>query len=368
MNALIREQELSLSELGAVLESDIKQDYAVPAPRISVDLKDDNTTNIIFPAQDGIAIIEDMPLTDYARDQLHGRLSKGLKGVADTLRSNGLRSTYMNLMDDLLRADDRTFRVRTLTNNNLSGQTARAIVSDRYKPIDDDIIFGTALPLIDSDRFQGIGGNKTEIRTVAKFIEREPSVIIPSGDRTREFHLGFILHNSEVGCGSASFSMFMSDSFCFNGCIFSKEVLANISYRHIGSRIDIRHGLVSQEHQRGAELASIRRLIAEATQNAMSLNGMEKIKQTLLLSAQSHITRDVHDTITDVGKEMNITKDEVEEIPLYMNSDETTKLGLHSAITALAKDKPYERRLELEQIGGDVLMMPDRKWKALAVA
>jgi len=370
MNALVNEKELSLAELGAVLDSDDKLDYAVPAKLLEVDFCGDNLSDTALTFQQrNSGIMEQMPLTSYATDQLHARLSSGLKGVAETLRTKKLPSSYNELMRSLLVNDDRTFRVRTLKNDQLTERSARAIVSDRYRPIDDDVVFGSALPLIDAQRFQGIGGNKTELRTVAKFIEREASVKIQSGNRTREFHLGFILHNSEVGCGTASFSMFMSDSWCTNGCIFSKEVLANISYRHIGSQIDIRHGLIPNGGVEQAELMSIKRMIGEATMSAMSLKGQEKIQAALQASANNKIQReDIPEFIADLGKAVKLTTKEVEEIPLYMQNDERTQLGMQAAITALAQDKPYEQRLRLETIGGNVLMMNPRQWNALAVA
>ena len=368
MNAIANEKEIGLAELGAILDQEKKVDYAVPANRILTEFGPENVgTNMIFP-ETSIGDNRSLSMTDYAADQFHTRLAKGFKTYSDELRAKGMRETYERNINDLTVRDNRSFRVRTIKDGQYADQTVRAIVSDKFKPIDDDIIFGTAMPLINPDRFQGIGGNKTDIRTVAKFIERSASLSVQSGGRTREFHLGFILNNSEVGAGSASFSMFMSDSFCTNGCIFSKQVLANISYRHIGSRIDIRHGLIEGSTIDRTEIASIQKLIQDATMSAMSMKGQEKIRAAILDASQREVTRPIPDFLDDLGKATTLTKDEVKELPLYAYSDEPTQLGMQAAITALAQTKPYERRLELESIGGNVLLMPERRWNALAVA
>jgi len=358
----IKSKELSLVELCERLGSDSRVDYAVPARDIAACIRgngDELNTHIAFGD-------DSFDMTDHATSQFHSRLAPGFKTYAEHLKENRMFQSYQENIASLVERDNRTFRVRTLQNNGMDDRMARAIVSDRFKPIDDDVIFGTALPLIDNNRFQGIGGNKTDTRTVCKFIERDASVSIQSGARTRNFHLGFILNNSEVGAGSASFSMFMSDSFCTNGCIFSKEMLANISYRHIGSRIDVRNGIIPESRLARAEMNSIRRMIGEATTQAMSLGGMEKIKHALQQSVDRKIERDATEFVEDLGKTVGLTKKEVEQIPLYANQDEWNQLGIQAAITALAQDKPYERRLELEIIGGKVLMMNDRAWQRLA--
>lgn len=369
MNALLNEKELSLTELAAVLESDSKLDYAVPANHLSTWFsgENDEETRMSFPVQ---MRSENLPLTGYAADQLHSRLAPGLKSFSDHLRSNRMHETYQRTMRDVLDRTNSTFRVRTLLNDNLPERHARAVVSDKYKPIDDDVVFGTALPMVaDSGRFQAIGGNKTDIRTACKFVERTPFLEINSGGRNRIFSLGFIMQNSEVGAGSASFSMFVTDHFCMNGCIFSKFDLAHVAYRHIGSRIDIRSGLIESSTVERAELASIQRLICEATTTAMSLSGEEKIKEMLLAASSSKVERTMDaDFFVDVGKALKLTSKEAEELPLYAYNDEATKLGIQAAVTALAQTKPYERRLELEAAGGNILSMSDRQWSALAAA
>jgi len=369
MTPLKVERELTLSELGALFDSDQKQDFAVPASALTTRFVGEKNegTEMRFTQDSNQHLVSAVPvsMTEYATKQFHGRLASGFTSYAEELRQKGMGMTYENNIRDLMLHDNRTFRVRTLLNDQHEERKVRAVVSDKFKPIDDDVVFGAALPLIDPERFQGIGGNKTDIRTVAKFVERNTSLTIQSGGRTREFHLGFILNNSEVGAGSASFSMFMTDNYCTNGCIFSKQVLANIAYRHVGSRIDIRHGLIEGSTVERAELASIRNLIVQATQAAMSMEGQDKIKYALAQSAERNITSDPVKFFDTLGKDVKLTKDEIKELPVQAYSDEMTQLGMQAAITALAQTKPYERRLELEQIGGNVLMMNDRKWNAI---
>jgi hypothetical protein len=372
MNAVNQNREMSLEELGAILGGERKLDYAVPANKIEtamvVDPEHGNVTgiNLGITMPDGHDMV--MPMTDYASDQFHSRLAKGFKTYSDHLREQKMTETYRRNIIDLTTRDDRTFRVRSMDGGAYDRQTARAVVSDKFKPIDDDIIFGTTWPLIDTGRFREIGGNKTDIRTVAKYIEREPSISIQSGDRRRDIFFGFIQGNSEVGASSAYFHLFTCDGFCTNGAIYAKFELASISYRHIGSRIDIRHGLIESSRIEQAELMSIKKLIADATANAMCMKGKEKIIAAYQEASTRHVTRDHGDFFKDLGKQVGLTTKEVEELPLHAYSDEFNQLGVQAAITALAQHKPYERRLELEAIGGNVLLMPERNWNALAVA
>lgn len=361
-----RTQEVSQEALVDILKSDSKEDFAVPSEIMDINFSGENCeeTEMHFAVPEyGVM---HLPMTDYATNRLHGNLANGFKSYADHLRSKNMENLYSQNIRCLLRDKQSTFRVRTLANSQ-SERKVRAVVSNRFKPIDDDIIFGTALPLIDNQRFKSLGGNKTDTRTVAKFIERAPSVSITSGSTNRQFHMGFILKNSEVGAGSAEFSMFMSDHFCMNGCIFSKHVLANISYRHIGPKIEIHHGLIAESRATQIEMQSLKALIHEATLSAMSLEGHDKIVRALHEADQRKLEReDVPEFFVDLGKEIGLTKKEASRLPVYFNANEMSQLGVQAAVTRLAQEQDYERRLQLETIGGSILMMDDRKWNLLA--
>lgn len=339
-----------------------RSDYAVPASRLRAEQAGQN---IGLTTDNGLQWLS----TPYAIGQLSDRLSKGLRSFGDEMISRNNADIYVSTLNELLERDDKQqrFQVRTIQPNG--ARLARAVVSDKFKPIDDDIIVPPMVDLLadNSKQWRSLGGQITDQRTYLRFISREPAIrnIGPNG---RNWFIGFQYSNSEVGQGLCRFDLFFFDSFCENGCVFGQKSILDVNFRHVGARIKTAFGLISDERIQQAEQASIAGLISDATRQVMSADFGDKVRQHLERSQSRRLAGvgDLSETIRQVGKSVGLTSKEQESALLHWDSREDSAFGIANAITRTAQDaKDYSSRVRLESAGGNVLEMSDKKWKSI---
>lgn len=371
MNTLIpsyRTNDTKDEELSALynhINQDQKIDYACPWNRLRI-REDESEEDVKFLVNVGDEF--EVPFNQHFQRQLSGTLAPGLDRYGRELLERGENKLFADNHNRLLAlGDGRKAQIRTLSNG--VPQHARAFLSDAYRSIDDDVVFGEALPIIGEhkDTFQAIGGKRTDYKTYLKIVTREPSLEINSGSRIRKFHAGFILSNSEVGSGFAEFSAFLTDSFCNNGCIFSKIDIATVKFAHRGTRISTDFGEIMGSQIEKAKELEIRGLIQDATNHACDVEKLRPALDMMERAASCEITGDPIKVLEHIGNRVKLSKSEVEKVALHFYPDETNLLGVNSAITALAQEcGSYERRIELEKAGAMALNLGDSKaWSAI---
>jgi rRNA maturation endonuclease Nob1 len=156
------------------------------------------------------------------------------------------------------------------------------------------------------------------------------------------------------------------DSFCENGCIFSKTVIADVKYAHRGTRISTDFGPVIENRFKQAELNSIKSAIEESTRLACEETNFEAFKTLIESSNERKIDGSIPQVLERVGKHIGLSKTDVEGVKVAMNFDEATQFGVQAAITKLAQSvKSYDKRISLEEAGGKVLEMGAHTWEAI---
>ena len=356
---------LGIDALFADIHSSSKEDYICPRRQlVFTHNADTNRYGINLDRADGLTGYQ-FRTNSVFNKQLASKSAPGVTALARHLHHTGQQDLLCKVINEqLIRDDSGRAMVRTIQRGD-GVRRARAIASDMFRPIDDDIIFDSLAPVLDAKRQEYItlGGRRTDLRTYAKFITRDPILSIGK----REWHAGVIASNSEVGAGSFSLSAFISDSFCKNGIIFKKMEVANISYVHRGSRFTTDFGNILEDRFKAAELASIRALVADAVDTAFNSRHHDKLASFIEQSHQRLITGDVPTVLDKVAKDVKLTESERTSALLHMESDEPHQFGVQAAITRLAQDaKSYDRRIELEQAGGAVLTMTDAQWNRVA--
>jgi hypothetical protein len=273
---------------------------------------------------------------------------------------------YKDTLNELLQRDERKMVVRTMQPNG--ERVARAVVSDAFKPIDDNIlvpdIVDVAGSLNSAIEWRALGGQVTDTNTYIRFITREPQITLGN----RKLHIGFQYSNSEVGQGFAKFSAFFFDSFCENGCIFGSLTVANVKYAHRGSRIETDFGRIFEERIQATELANIRGAVRDATTLAVGGTYIPDVLQLLERAQANEIPDDVKtaDFIKEIGKKVGLTESEQEGALVHWDGT-NNQYGVQAAITRLAQDADnFSRRTELEEAGGKVIEMNDKTWKSIA--
>ena len=304
------------------------------------------------------------PTNRHFNKQLAARCAPGMTAYGRHLHSTGQQDLLVHNVNRQLERDEGAAMVRTIETSD-SIATARAIMSDKYKIVDDKEVFDVALPIIgeQGDHFRTLGGKRTDTKTYAKFISREPIAQIGK----RSMFAGFQMSNSEVGQGSASFRAFFFDSFCENGCTFGNIGVFQAKFVHRGSALETKFGPVFGDKFKLAEMAAIRSAIADATRQALDPKCHAQIAEIIERGHERQVTGDIPTVLDEIGRRVGLTEGEREQSLLHMDGDEAHAYGVQAAITRLAQDADsYERRVELEEAGGKVLEFSDRAWNAVA--
>lgn len=355
--------EMGLHDLMTRVHEDQKEDFAFRHQHLEMTYDPERSFRI------RVGNDLDIPFNAHFQSQASASLAKGLDTFTRDCLANNRPDLIVDVHNRLFRDQprDRKAMVRTISNG--MPKHGRAFLSDSFRRIDDDVVFGAMLPVIaeHKEKFEAIGGKRTDYKTFLKVVSREPVFQIQSGGRTRRFHVGFAASNSEVGQGYTAAHAFFTDAFCKNGCIWSQKSIVDMKMAHRGSKIrsDF-EGLIGDAINRAKAEEAVH-LIEEATKAACSFDDYGPFIDMIESAARDEIAGEPVKVLEAVAERVKLTKPEVEKLPLYYNADEPTRLGVNSAITALAqKASSYDRRVELERAGGEVLAMPKRTWDAVA--
>jgi len=357
-------KDIALSEVYEKIMGLERQDYATPAEKAEVFTTDEGA---------GIRIGDygrmptSLPMTGYAREQLNQRWT-GFNTFSKELHRLEHDDLQLRTLNELLQHDPRKLVIRTMQPNGQ--RVARAVVSDAFKPIDDNILVPDILDIVgEKDNaltWRSLGGQITDTNSYLRFITREPQINLTVSGRERALHIGFQYSNSEVGRGRAQFSAFFFDSFCENGCVFGQMTVANVSYTHRGTRISTDFGMIMEERMQQVELAAIRGAVVDATRLTVQGAYIPEVKRALEASLAREVPAGEDAAfIREVAKRVGLTEEQGDQA-LAMYDGTRSQYGVQAAITRLAQDAPnYEGRQELERAGGKVLEMNDRTWNSI---
>lgn len=358
-------KEVGLREFAVSVNADPKRDMVIPAVQLGIGSGFNPAYPIRLFSESGMISRSDV--TMHAADQLYGYVGSGFVSYGRELaKAEQFDLLNTNFSQRMLRDPDKRFLIRGLGDG--PNARTRAVLSDAYKRMDTDQVFGAVLPIVDNrDRFQPLGGGRSMTRDYMKFIEKSASICITDArGRKREFSVGFVFSNSEVGAGATMFELFVSDSFCMNGCIFSKKLLAKASFNHRGSRLqsDI-NGFIDEEIE-AERNANILEAIKKAASTAASHDGTAKIRGLLEQSLRP-IQAKPSAIVEHVGKALQLsdsTRSKVEE--KFFDDGNKSPFGVQAAITAVAQEvDSLDERRQLEKAGGAVLEYPKKFWDAL---
>lgn len=164
-----------------------------------------------------------------------------------------LADEHVDLYDEnvngWLARDDRRFLIRVLRSDS-GGGIARAILSDRYSRIDNlDIL----LAALDGIRTSGVnievtGADVTDRRMYLRVRCREVAVMAPAlleryrspfdGRAGKDLPLvfgGFLISNSETGCGAFTIAPRLEVQACTNGVVLNVAKMRRV---HVGSKVE----------------------------------------------------------------------------------------------------------------------------------
>lgn len=369
-------QGLSLTDFATEVQKrdQAKADYLAPVKLL--DVSTNGTTRLVLREVEDSAGNElaPLPINPIAHGQLANYLGvpkafyDHVQRNTDTIRdpNDPTLPLYDTLINGLLRscADD-TRLVRTLY-----GQT-RGFLSDRYRQMDNLEILTRLLPVI-----QGLPAvnwdqsslQVTDQKMYLQLVDTSKPKILQAGTHFKTddvLQRGVVITNSEVGLGSFAIQPLVFRQVCSNGMVITEYAQRKF---HVGGRNTGDAGVVWQSDTQKARNETTILEMRDLMITAMSDEFLDKIAARAEDAAAQKIKgNQVEHTIKNVTERFRLTGDERDAMNgHFLEGGDLSLWGLVNSITRAAQDvESYDRSVEMQAIGGNILALPKHEIGAL---
>jgi hypothetical protein len=249
--------------------------------------------------------------------------------------------------------------------------TARAILSDRYRRLDNFDMMTAVLPTLlesqQSDELAIVSSQVTDRKLYLKATTPRLSGVVGVGDPVQA---GIVISNSEVGQGAVSVMPLLFRLICLNGAIMQDM---GMRLMHLGRRIAVEQG-------EPTEVFADETLRADDTALWLKLRDVVKAALTdertfgkMLDSAREKagvVVEHPKGAVEVLAQRYTLTEGEQESVLTHLLTGGQLNLwGLANAVTRASQDaESYDRATDLEQLGGKVLTLPRDDWRLIAEA
>lgn len=252
---------------------------------------------------------------------------------------------------------DASYMLRTMDGS------ARALLSDHYRRIDNLEVASTVLPL-----FAGVPGMQVmsaEVTSQKLFIKvvdtRREAVCV--GDIVQ---FGVVVSNSEVGLGAVSVQPLIYTLRCTNGMIVNSLGERKTHVGRAAKGIEDGFDIYTEETQEAEDRAFLLKLrdVVNST--------FDEVKQQMIIgkleeAAGAKITGRVQSVIELTGREYGLSNMEQDGVLKYLiEGGDLSLYGLSNAVTRYSQDvESYDRATALEGIGWNVATMDAGRWNEI---
>ena len=256
---------------------------------------------------------------------------------------------------------DQSYMIRSMDYG--FGRVARALLSDRYRRIDNLEIASAVLPLFaGQEGMEVMSCEVTENRLYLKVVNHrlEKACV---GDRVQA---GVLISNSEVGLGAVTVQPLVYTLACTNGMVVSSLGERKTHVGRAAKALEDSFFLYSDETMEAEDKAFMLKL-RDTTMAAIEEARFAQIVGKLEESAGAKITGRVQDVIELTGKAYDLNQFEQDNILNYLiQGGDLSLYGLSNAITRTSQDvESYDRATTLEGIGWQVATMEPAQWKEI---
>lgn len=346
----------TLQELAAELERQqlAKKDLIVSTGVLSMDSRDDGgiALNVM-----GGQVIQHYDVGEIAHRQI-GQFLKIPATYYDRMRREYPQLLTLNANGWFAKMPQAKRMLRTLDG------TARALLSDRYRRIDNFEVASAVLPII--SRMEGAGVESCELtdsRMYLKVVNPRVTAEIKKGDIVQA---GVLISNSEVGMGSVTVSPLIYRLVCSNGMIAEDGKLRKY---HVGRANESREdfSIYRNETIEADDKAFLMKLedsVKAAVDQARFAAIVDKLRESTEATFQP---QQVQQVVELASKEYGFTDSESSGILGHLAAGGDLSLyGLANAVTRQAQDvASYDRSTELEATGYRIITMTPSLWRSL---
>ena len=243
----------------------------------------------------------------------------------------------------------------------------RAFLSDRYRPLDNDLVAQFVLPVIGEMGVEisscEVTDRRLYIKVTMPMLQRE----IKLGDVVQA---GLVVSNSETGLGTVSILPQLLRLVCMNGMTVNEYGMKKY---HLGKALGSGDDSVSEwfatdtiEADNKAFVLKLR----DAVRGILSRDVFDKITDRLVESAEEKLTGQLPKIVEVVKEKVGLSEGEGANVLRHLvEGGDLSMWGLANAVTAEANDaKDYDRATELETLGGRLIELPKEQWREIATA
>jgi hypothetical protein len=347
----------TLTELAAEIQrqAESKRDYVAPAQKLELQVVEQTPVLAMHNGR-----VNQYGITNSAHDQIASRLEIP-RTYYDRLRADSppLLATNVN---HWLQKSPAKYMVRTLDGN------ARALLSDRYRPLDNYDLAETVLPRMINAGCNVESCDLTESRLYLKAVTQRITAEVKVGDVVQA---GVIVSNSEIGMGAIKVEPLIYKLSCLNGAIVNTLAMKRT---HVGRRaaeafIELEGAeRYFRDETRIADDRAFWLKIGDVVQAMLDETTFKGIVARWTEATEQKITVDPVEVVERTAKRFNLNDGERSGVLTHLiQGGDLSAYGLMNAITRVAQDvESYDRSTELERVGPQVLELPRQAWRELA--
>lgn len=245
-----------------------------------------------------------------------------------------------------------------------SGPVARALLSERYRRIDNVEIAAAVLPLFaGKEEYEVVSCEVTENRLYLKIVNHRLEMAVVPGDYVQA---GVVISNSEVGLGSVSVQPLVYRLVCTNGMVVNDMGERKNHVGRVAKALEDSFSIYSDETIAAEDKAFLLKL-RDVTTAAIEEGRFAQVVGRLQAAVGVPITGKVPEVVELTGRTYDLNQNEQDNILSYLISGgDLSQYGLSNAITRASQDvESYDRATALEGIGWQVATMPPAQWKEL---
>jgi hypothetical protein len=245
--------------------------------------------------------------------------------------------------------------------------TARAFLSDRYRPLDDFDLGNAVLPeLMNFPDINIVSSAFTERRFYLKAVFPRIEAEVKKGDPVQ---IGLVISNSEVGAGSLAVLPLVYRLICLNGMI--AEDYGQRKY-HVGKRASSEESAYELYTDRTRQLddAAFFSKVRDTVKGVLTHETLNKLTAKLRDATEQPIENTLQNVVELTAKKFGYSERTQDNILRHLAAGgDLTRYGLMNAVTRASQDEQdYETATRMETDGARVIELPKTEWTALAAA
>lgn len=257
--------------------------------------------------------------------------------------------------------------IRTLDGN------VRAVLSRRYRPLDNYDLANAVLPILTGASNLGahvvsceLTMTKMYIKVIFTKIEASITTAKKVGDVVQA---GIAIGNSEVGSGQLVVQPLVYTLSCLNGMISE----SSMSRRHVGGKVnagDDGATEIFRDETLAADDRAFWMKVQDTVRAAMNEVEFRKLVNKLQDSTQDRISGGVVEVMDRVSRKFSLTEGDKGGILNHLiEGGDLSRYGLLNAVTRYSQDvEDYDRATDFERMGGTILELPRHDWQRLTEA